>query len=208
MVCTRKRPIEPTLGILQDVWISLTLLLESRSMSQARLPGFLPACLPCHGAVIPGNLLPVPAPARGSPGSSRESYKDCLFLGLGLGGVQWCRRTAILGSLMLEGLPHILPESERNLTALHVQELESPWRNQGKKTESLTREFPREQNSKFPFWSSSSVNVHMLPHVYKLYKCLHDTIKLCSLPSLYLYYKVLFQKKKKTKKSKVPCSKD
>lgn len=90
----------------------------------------------------------------------------------------------------------------KKLTALHVQELESPWRNKGKKTEYLTREFPREQNSKFPFWSSSSVNVHMLPHVYKLYKCLHDTIKLCSLPSLYLYYKVLFQKKRKNKKAK------
>lgn len=111
MVFTRKRPIEPTWGILQDVWISLTLLLESRSMSQARLPGFLPACLPCHGAVIPRNP-PAPAPARApsSSGCSSESYKDCHFLGLG----DVHRGTAILGSLILEGLPHILPEGERN----------------------------------------------------------------------------------------------
>lgn len=158
MVCTRKRPIEPTLGILQDVWISLTLLLESRSMSQARLPGFLPACQPCHGAVIPRNL-PVPAPARGSPGCSRESYKDCLFLGLGLGGVQWCRGTAILGSLILEGLPHILPENERNKQLCTSRSLRVHGETKGKKTGYLTWEFPREQNSKFPLWSSSSVNV-------------------------------------------------
>lgn len=46
------------------------------------------------------------------------------------------------------------------------------------------------------------VDVHMLLHVYKQYKCLHDTIKLCSLPSLYLSYKVVFKKKKQGKPMK------
>lgn len=59
--------------------------------------------------------LPQPQPgAPSSPWCSSESYKDCLFLGPGLGGMQWRRGTAILGSLILEALPHILPEGERN----------------------------------------------------------------------------------------------
>lgn len=83
MVFTRKRLTEPTRGILQDVWISLTLSLETRSMSQARMPGFLPARLPCCGAVSPENL-PAPAPARAgraprSPGCSSKSYRIWLL---------------------------------------------------------------------------------------------------------------------------------
>lgn len=71
----------------------------------------------CHGAVTPETCLSQPQPQPGaprSPGCTSESYKVSLFLELGLSGMQWCRGTAILGSLILEGLPHILPEGERN----------------------------------------------------------------------------------------------
>lgn len=50
-----------------------------------------------------------------------------------------------------------------------------------------------------PIMFFQQCNVHMLPDVYKLYKCLHDTIKFCSLPSLYLYSKVFFFLKKNKK---------
>lgn len=101
MVFTTKRPIEPTWGFLQDVWISLTLSLETRSMSQTRMPGFLPACLLCHGASQP------PKPACLCPSQSQKAsevprvqwqiLQDLALVGLG--GLSRSR-----GALLLWGL--------------------------------------------------------------------------------------------------------
>lgn len=170
MVFTRKRPIEPTWGILQDVWISLTLSLETRSMSQARMPGFLPARLPRRGAVSPKNL-PVPAGAGRVPrslGCSRESYRIRLFVGLG--DVSKQRGFAAPGSLISQGLPHALPEGEEHRGLCVSKSLGVRGEPKERKMGYLTQEFPGEQNSKLPLCSSSSVNVHMLPVAYEQYK--------------------------------------
>lgn len=66
----------------------------------------------------------------------------------------------------------------------------------------------QETKLQIPIMFFQQCNVHMLPDVYKLYKCLHDTIKFCSLPSLYLYSKVFVLFKKKNQESKLPSWKD
>lgn len=82
------------------------------------------------------------------------------------------RGFAALGSLILEGLPHALPEGEGYRQLCMSKSLGVHGEAKERKTGCLTQEFPGEQNSKFPLCSSSSVNVHMLPVAYKQYKCL------------------------------------
>lgn len=151
LVFTRRRPIEPTWGVLQDAWISLTLSLETRSMSQARMPGFLPAHLLCHGAVSPENLL-APAPARAgkaprSPGRSSESYGIWLLQGL----VVWpeAGASATLSSLISEELPHTLPVGERYREVCTSKSLGVHGEAKERKMGYLTGDFPGGQNSHY-----------------------------------------------------------